>query len=123
MLSLPMTMSSPQHEEHMPRYMIEASYSPQGVQGVMKEGGSSRRALVADMAKRVGGTMETFDYAFGTNDLYSICNIPDVSSAVALSLAVNASGAVKLRVIPLISVEEMDAAAKIQVGYRPPGQG
>ncbi len=102
--------------------MIEASYSPQGAQGIMKEGGSNRRALVAEMAKRVGGKMETFDYAFGTNDLYTICDIPDAASAVALSLAVNASGAVKLRVIPLISVEEMDAATKIQVGYRPPGQ-
>ena len=107
----------------MPRYMIEASYSPQGAQGLLKEGGSSRRALVADMAKRVGGKMETFDYAFGTNDLYTICELPDVASATAMSLAVNASGAVKLRVIPLISMEDMDAAAKLQVGYRPPGQG
>ena len=41
---------------------------------------------------------------------------------MALSIAVNASGAVNLRTIPLITPEEVDAAAKKQVAYRPPGQ-
>jgi uncharacterized protein with GYD domain len=107
----------------MPRYMIEASYTPQGAQGLIKEGGSHRRAFVEGWIKSAGGRMETFDYAFGTNDLYAVCELPDVASAMALSLAVNAAGGVKLRLIPLVSIEDMDAAAKKQTGYRPPGQG
>ena len=107
----------------MPRYMIEASYSPQGAQGIIKEGGSHRRDLVREFIKQAGGKLETFDYAFGANDVYILCEVPDVASAMAMSLAVNASGAVKLRMVPLISIEDVDAAAKMQVGYQPPGQG
>ena len=65
--------------------------------------------------------MESFYYAFGDADVYCIFDLPDVASAVALSLAVNASGAVGLKTIPLFSAEEMDEAAKKQVAYRPPG--
>ena len=105
----------------MPKFLIEASYEGAGAKGLAKEGGSSRRALVAEMIKKAGGTMESFYYAFGPSDVYAVFDMPDTASAVALSLAVNSSGAVKLKTIPLITPEEMDAAAKKQVAYRPPG--
>src|SRR5690348_7126475 len=108
-------------EASMPKFLIEASYEGVGAKGLAKEGGSSRRALVADLIKKAGGNMECFYYAFGPSDVYAIFDMPDASSAIALSLAVNSSGAVKLKTIPLISVEEMDAAAKKPVAYRPPG--
>jgi uncharacterized protein with GYD domain len=105
----------------MPRFLIEGSYAPEGVRGLAKEGGSNRRAFIAELIKKSGGTMESFDFAFGAADVYVLCELPDAASAMALSLAVNASGAVSIKTIPLISAEEMDAAAKKQVGYRAPG--
>ena len=105
----------------MPKYMIQGSYAAEGAKGLARSGGSSRRAIVGDMVKKAGGTMESFYYAFGDADVYVVVDMPDVASAVAVSLAVNASGAVALKTIPLFSVEEMDEAAKKQVAYRPPG--
>ena len=105
----------------MPKYLIQGSYAAEGAKGLARAGGSSRRTIVGDMIKKAGGTMESFYYAFGDADVYVILDMPDVASAVALSLAVNASGAVSLKTIPLFSAEEMDEAAKKQVAYRPPG--
>ena len=105
----------------MPKYLIQASYTAEGTKGILRHGGSKRRASVEEMVKRLGGTLEAFYFAFGDADVYLICDIPDVASAAAISLAVNASGAVELKTIPLISVEEIDLAAKKQVGYSAPG--
>ena len=106
----------------MPKYLIEASYTAEGAKGIAKDGGSKRKAFVAEMVKKSGGTLESFHFAFGKSDVYCVVDMPDNSSAMAVSLAVNSSGAVNLRTIPLISAEEVDAAAKQQVNYRPPGQ-
>jgi len=105
----------------MAKYMIQASYTPDGVKGLMKDGGSSRRAFVKGMIEKTGGTMESFYFAFGDADVYVVCDLPDLASATALSLAVNATGAVSLKTVTLISPEDMDAAAKKQIGYRAPG--
>jgi uncharacterized protein with GYD domain len=105
----------------MPKYLIQASYTAEGTKGLVRDGGSKRRASVEEMIKRLGGTLETFYFAFGDADVYLICDIPDVASAAAISLAVNASGAVDLKTVPLLSVEEIDLAARKQVGYSAPG--
>jgi uncharacterized protein with GYD domain len=42
----------------MPKYLIEASYTHEGVEGVRTKGGSSRRRAVAETAKSVGGKLE-----------------------------------------------------------------
>jgi len=105
----------------MPKYLIQASYTAEGAKGIARDGGSKRRAHIGDLIKKAGGTMETFYFAFGETDVYVLCDIPDIASAAAISLAVNASGAVNLRTTPLVSVEEMDQAAKKQVAYRAPG--
>ncbi len=106
----------------MPRFLIEASYTAEGAKGIAKDGGSKRKAFIGELVKKSGGTMHSWDFAFGSSDVYIIVEMPDVASTMALSLAVNASGAVRLKTIPLISAEEVDAAAKLQIGYRPPGQ-
>jgi uncharacterized protein with GYD domain len=105
----------------MPKYLVQASYTAEGVKGLMKEGGTSRRAKIADLAKSLGGKLEVFYYAFGDHDVYTIIDVPDVATATALSLAVNASGAVRLKTVALITPEEVDQAAKKSVTYRPPG--
>ena len=105
----------------MAKYMIQGSYTPDGVKGLSKAGGTARRAFVGDMIKKAGGSMESFYYAFGDSDVYVICDLPDVVSATALSLAVNATGAVSLKTVQLITPEEIDAATKKDIGYKPPG--
>jgi uncharacterized protein with GYD domain len=106
----------------MPKYLMEASYTAEGAKGLAKEGGSSRRKTVEDMVKGMQGRLEAFYYAFGGSDVYLIVDLPDAATAAALSLAVNQSGAVQLKTIVLMTVVEMDQAAKKTVAYRPPGK-
>lgn len=105
----------------MGKYLIEASYTVEGAKGVMKAGGSARRAAAEELVKSVGGKVEAFYFGFGKTDAYVLCDLPDAASAVALSMAVNTSGMVNLRTIPLITPEEVDQAAKKTVKYRAPG--
>ena len=106
----------------MPKYLYQASYTPEGTKGLLRDGGSKRRAAVEEVAKALGGKVEAFYYAFGESDVFVIVDVPDHTSAAAVSLAVNASGAVKLKTTVLMTPEEMDAATKKSVSYRPPGK-
>jgi uncharacterized protein with GYD domain len=105
----------------MPKYMIMASYNAEGVKGVIKEGGSGRRAAVHKLIEGMGGKVEAFYFSYGEHDAFVIADVPDAATGLAMSLAVNASGAVRVSTAPLITVEEMDAAAKKSVTYRAPG--
>ena len=105
----------------MPKYLIEASYTLEGVKGVQSAGGSSRRDAVAKLAESVGGKLESFHFAFGAHDAYVIVDLPDNEAAAAVAMTVNASGAVRAGTVVLMTPEEVDAAAKRSVDYRPPG--
>jgi uncharacterized protein with GYD domain len=105
----------------MPKYLFAASLTQSGVQGVMKEGGTSRRETLRKTAESVGGTLEAFYFAFGTNDVYLIVDLPDAVSAAALSMTTSASGAVRVNTTVLITPEEMDQVRTKAVQYRPPG--
>ena len=106
----------------MPKYLIQGSYSEQGLKGLLKEGGSKRREAVEQSTKGMGGRLEAFYYAFGSDDFVIIVDVPSNVDAAALSLAVNASGAVESRITVLIMPEEVDQATKKTVDYRPPGK-
>ena len=106
----------------MPKYLAHASYTTEGLKGLLKDGGSKRREAVEQLAKGVGGTVEAFYYAFGDDDLFVILDLPDNVSATIMSLVVNASGAVNAKVTVLITPEEVDQATKKSLDYVPPGQ-
>jgi uncharacterized protein with GYD domain len=106
----------------MPKYLVQANYVGEGIKGLIKEGGSSRRAAVEKLFGSVGGKVEAFYYAFGDTDLFVIADVPDNVSAAALSLTVNAAGAATSKVTVLLTAEEVDAAAKKTVSYRAPGK-
>ena len=107
----------------MPKYLIQANYSGEGVKGLLKEGGTSRRAAVEKLTQSLGGTLEAFYYAFGETDLFIIAELPDNASMTAIGLTVNASGALsKFSTTVLISPEEVDNAAKKSPAYQAPGQ-
>jgi len=105
----------------MPMYLWRGSYTADGAKGLMKDGGTKRRTAVQQMVERAGGKLHAFYFAIGDADVYGIAEFPDAASAVAVSLAVNGSGAVNLQSTLLLSPEEFDAATKKSVGYRPPG--
>ena len=106
----------------MPKYLVQGTYTEQGLKGLLKDGGSKRREATEQLIKAMGGRMEAFYFAFGGDDLFIIADVPSSADAVALALAVNASGAVTLRTTVLITPEEIDQATKKSVNYRPPGQ-
>jgi len=105
----------------MPKYLITASYTAEGLKGLLKEGGSSRRAMVQKLAESVGGKLESLYYTFGEHDVIAIYDVPDNTTATALSLTVGASGLVRITTTPLVTPEEVDAATKKPVSYRGPG--
>jgi uncharacterized protein with GYD domain len=105
----------------MPKYMVKASYTTDGVKGVLKEGGSGRRDTIAKLIEGLGGTMESFYFAFGDDDVYVTADLPDNVTAAAIALAVNSTGAVNLKTVVLMTPEEIDEAGKRTVDYRPPG--
>ncbi len=105
----------------MPTYLWRASYTTAGTKGLLKDGGSKRRAAVQQLVEQVGGKLHAFYYAFGDADVYGIAEFPDAATAAAVSLAVNASGAVTLSSIALLTPAEIDAAAKKSIPYQPPG--
>ena len=106
----------------MPKYLVQGSYIGEGLKGLLKEGGSSRRETVERLIKGMGGTLEAFYYAFGEDDIFAIADMPDNVSMSALALVINASGAVAIKTTVLLTPEEIDQATKKTVAYRPPGQ-
>jgi uncharacterized protein with GYD domain len=94
----------------------------EGLRGLLREGGTKRREAVEQLVKTMGSTLESFYYAYGGDDFFIIADVPDSVTTTAVSLAVNATGAVSFKTIVLITPEEVDAAVKKSVSYRPPGQ-
>ena len=105
----------------MAKYLIRASYTPDAVKALMQEGAQKRRQAAEAPIRNLGGSIEAFYFALGDDDAVAICDLPDKVSAAALSLAVNASGAVNLRTTVLLTAEEMDEACRKTVDYSPPG--
>jgi uncharacterized protein with GYD domain len=105
----------------MAKYLIKASYTVEGTKGLLKEGGSGRRAAVAQMVQGMGGKLEAFYFAFGEPDVFAIMDVPDAISAAAISLVINSRGGAQVSTTPLITPEEIDTACKKSVAYRAPG--
>ncbi len=106
----------------MPKYLARASYTVEGLKGLLRDGGSKRREVVEQLTKGLGGTLEAFYYAFGDDDIFAIMDLPDNVSATAASLVINAAGAAKVKITVLLTPEEVDQATKKTVDYSPPGQ-
>lgn len=105
----------------MAKYMIIANYSAEGIKGVLAKGGSSRVEAVTAALKGLGGTLESFYFAFGDADAYVIVDLPDATSAAAVAMQVGSSGLVSARTVVLLAPEDIDEATRMTVGYRPPG--
>jgi uncharacterized protein with GYD domain len=107
----------------MPKYLFTVSYTAEGAQGLLKDGGSKRREAAQAAARSLGGSVDAFYFAFGDADAFVIADLPNHTAAAALSVTVGSSGAMRGKTTVLFSPEEMDAACKQSVAYRPPGSG
>lgn len=106
----------------MAMYLLKVSYSADGLKGVMKEGGTSRVEAVKSALAGVGGSLESFYFAFGGADVYVIADVPDHAAAIAMAATVSASGAISnYETVVLLTPSEIDEAAHRTVDYRPPG--
>ena len=105
----------------MPKYMISANYTAQGMEGVRSAGAKSRIDAVSSMLEAMGGRLESFHFAFGDTDVFAIAEVPDDEAAAAVAIAINTSGAVNVRTTKLLTVEQVDEALRRTVNYQPPG--
>ena len=105
----------------VPKYLFKASYTTAGAKGVASEGGSSRVDVVKKSMESIGGTLEGFYFAFGDADAYVICDLPDNESATAVAIAVNGSGGATVETTVLLTPEQVAAAVKKNVDFRPAG--
>jgi uncharacterized protein with GYD domain len=106
----------------MAKYLITASYTSEGTKGLLAEGGSGRKSVLQKSVEGLGGKLEAMYFAYGDDDVVLIVDMPDAASGLALSLAANASGTVRVRTTPLLTIEEVDAACKTSVSYRGAGK-
>lgn len=105
----------------MAKYLVTASYTPEGMKGVIAKGGSARREAVDKLVTGLGGRLESFHFGFGKHDAYVIVELPDNVGAAAVAMAVGASGLASARTTVLLTPEEVDRAAATTVNYTPPG--
>jgi uncharacterized protein with GYD domain len=104
----------------MAKYMLKASYTVDGTKGLIKEGGSARRAAVQKTIEDLGGRLECFYYTFGESDAFAIVDLPEMADIAAVSLAINSTGGSRVSTTVLLTPEQIDEAAKRSVSYRPP---
>ena len=105
----------------MAKYLLEVSYTHDGMKGLKAEGGSARVAAATELIEGLGGKVESFYFAFGDTDAYVIVDYPDAVSVAASALIVGAGGGATVRTVVLLTPAEADAAAAKKMTYRPPG--
>src|ERR1700749_4566948 len=106
----------------MPKFLFEAAYTLEGVKGLQRAGGSSRRDAIASLAEGLGGRLESLYFAFGDRDVYVVLELPDNETAAAVALAVNASGTTTVRTGVLLTPGGLAAAARRSLDSRPPAR-
>ena len=92
----------------MPKYFVQASYTSEGLKCLQQDRALGGRMGVTSAVECLGGKLERIYYTFGDNDILAIVDMPDNVSMFALSVAVSASGFVRINSIPLLTVEEAE---------------
>lgn len=105
----------------MPKYLICANYTAEGMEGVRSAGAKARVDAVSTMLEAMGGRLDSFHFAFGDTDVFAIAEVPDDEAAAAVAIAINSSGAVNTTTTKLLTVEQIDEALRRTVDYQAPG--
>jgi uncharacterized protein with GYD domain len=106
----------------MAKFLVEVSYTAEGLKGLRKDKAAGRMAAVKAAAKSLGGKLDALYWALGDVDAYAIVDLPDTASATSMAMSVSATGLVRTKTIVLLTAEELDAALEKGGKYRAPGQ-
>jgi uncharacterized protein with GYD domain len=105
----------------MAKFLIEATYTAEGLRGLQKDKASGRKQVVVKAVEALEGKLEAFYFAMGKRDVIAIVELPDAVTAAALALAVSSSGLVRSATTALLSVEDVDRALAKKLSWRAPG--
>ena len=105
----------------MAKYLWKVRYTTSGMKGVMQEGGNARRNVAEKAVQSAGGHLDGFHFAFGDADVYCIVDFPDAAACAAAAMHVTAAGGATVETTVLLTPDEVDRAANIDLDYRPPG--
>ena len=106
----------------MPKYLMQASFTPEGLKGLQKDKASGRQDAIAKALESIGGKLEAFYFTLGDYDDVLIIDVPDIESIAAFCVQVDASGLLRTKTTALLTVEETDRALAKTVAYRAPGR-
>jgi uncharacterized protein with GYD domain len=106
----------------MPKYLVETTYTAEGVRGLQKDKATGRKQAVEKLLQSVDGKLEAFYFAMGDRDVVTIVDLPDAAAAAAISLTGSATGLFRVTTTALLSVEEVDRALAKKLSFRGPGQ-
>ena len=106
----------------MPKYMVQASYTVEGLRGLQKDKATGRRDAVGQSVAALGGRLESYHFALGDHDVVAIVDLPDMVTITALVMAISATGLARTKTTALLTVEEADRALQTSVAYRGPGR-
>lgn len=106
----------------MAKYLAIASYTADGLRELSAHGASARIEASRKLVGDAGGSIESFYYAFGSDDVFIVCDLPDNVAAAAAAIAAGASGVVVTRMVPLLTAEEIDQAVSRNLRLTGTGQ-
>jgi uncharacterized protein with GYD domain len=106
----------------MPKYLVQGSYTGQGLTGILKDGGTSRLNAAKQILAEVGGTLEAFYFCFGADDFVLILDVPSNIDMTTIALTAQENGEIRSRVTVLLTPDEVDQAVKTKEFFRAPGQ-
>lgn len=96
----------------MPDYLVQIVYAPETVATLVAKP-QNREEVARSVIENLGGKIKGFWFALGDYDMVIVATLPDNVSAAAHSMAVTASGGLKLfKTTPLLSVNEVIEAMK-----------
>lgn len=105
----------------MATFLLKSTYTPEGLVGLIRDGGTRRAEVVRSLVENAGGQLTSLHFAFADEDTYALCELPDHRAAAALAIAIGASRGLRVQITPLLSAAEVDEAARMPTGYTPPG--
>jgi uncharacterized protein with GYD domain len=106
----------------MPKFLIEASYTAEGLKGLMKDRAAGRTSALKAALESVGGKLEAIYWSLGDADVYLIAEMPGTAEAASLAITASSSGLVRTKTTALLTAQELDATLGKDVSYRAPGR-
>ena len=105
----------------MPKFLVNISYSTEGLRGLRKDMASGREKAIAELCASAGGKLDALWFTVGEDHAIAIVDAPNLQTLAAVTVRVGAGGGATIRTVPLLTVAEMDAALTSDPAYRPPG--